>query len=277
MQSSDKGVLVIIGAGGMGLACARRVGYGRRIVLGDFSDAVRKETLTILKNEGHDVLEYMVNIADYNSVQSFAQNAARAGRLEAVVHTAGVSPVTSGPRQLYEIDLLGTAHVIEAFYEVLVPGTSMVCIGSIANHHPQPMSLELKRHLATAPRDQLLQHSELNLDAPASESHTAYSISKHGNLQRVRQMARPYGLKGARINLVSPGIIATPMGNQELGGPSHNLMMGLIDQSAMRRLGTPDDIANTVAFLTSRNSSYITGTDILVDGGTVAGQEWHLL
>ncbi|KAL4860610.1 hypothetical protein BDV12DRAFT_181327 [Aspergillus spectabilis] len=260
----------------MGLATARRLGAGRRIVLGDFSDTVRQEAVDTLKSAGHDVESHRVNIADYESVQAFAQKAAQGGRLEAVVHTAGVSPVTSGPRRLYEINLLGTANVIDAFYEVIRPGTSVVCIGSLANHHPPPTSPELRRHLATASRAELLQYPELDLDAPASESAKVYRLAKFGNLLRVRSSARAYGLKGARINLISPGIISTPMGNQELEGPGRESMLRLIDQSALRRLGTSDDIANAVAFLTQSESALITGTDLLVDGGIVAGQEWYL-
>jgi len=135
------------------------------------------------------------------------------------------------------------------------------------------LSSDLEKHLATAARDQLLQHKEINLEA----SHTgmAYSLAKRGNQLRVQGAARAWGLKGARVNSVSPGVISTAMAQKEFEGPQGDSMRSMIELSATRRIGTPDDITNAVAFLVGSDSDFITGSDILVDGGAVSSRRWH--
>jgi NAD(P)-dependent dehydrogenase (short-subunit alcohol dehydrogenase family) len=212
-----------------------------------------------------------VDVSDRGSVDKLATAAGSVGRVDAVIHTAGVSPVTATARQIYQVDLLGTAHVIDAFLPVASPGTSLVCVASMAGHFAS-LPAELERHLATAPSGQLLEHEGIDLDADPG---TAYVVAKRGNQLRVQAGAHAWGRAGARLNTISPGVISTPMGQAELQGPMGAFIQSMIEESGARRVGTPDDIAAAAAFLTGPDSSFITGNDILVDGGAVAAQRWN--
>lgn len=264
-------VLAILGCGGMGLATARRLGGGRKILLADYSQTNLDSAAKTLRDEGQDVETHLVDVADFDSVQAFAAAAASAGHIEAVVHTAGLSPVMAPPRRIYEVDLLGTAHVIDAFQPLIPAGASLTCIASIARFDKAP-SPELAAHLASAPRDQLLTTKHLlDVDAPDPAPAASYSLSKCANFLRVQAAARPWAARGARINCVSPGVITTPMIRQELASPLGPAIKGMIDSLPMQRGGSPDEIAGVVAFLAGPDASYITGADIVVDGGFIAG------
>jgi NAD(P)-dependent dehydrogenase (short-subunit alcohol dehydrogenase family) len=270
-QVAPRNVLVVIGTGGMGLAVARRLAAGRRILLADWSAPALEAAAGVLRGEGHQVEGHTVDVSQRDSVEKLAEAAAAAGRIDAVVHTAGVSPVMATTRQIYEVDLLGTAHVIDAFRTVASPGTSLVCVASMAGHFAS-LSTDLERHLATASTGELLRHKELDADAVPG---LAYVVAKRGNQLRVQAAAHGWGAKGARLNTISPGVISTPMGAQELEGPAGAHIQAMIDLSGARRAGTPDDIASAAAFLTGPDSAFITGNDLLVDGGAVCAQRWN--
>ncbi|PYH35088.1 short-chain alcohol dehydrogenase like protein [Aspergillus neoniger CBS 115656] len=252
--------IAIIGCGGMGLSIARRLGAGRRLCIADFSDGVLSAAQETLTDDGYTVETFQVDVSDYASVSGFAQAAASQGPIEGVIHTA--------------VDLLGTANAIEAFLEVAQSGTSMVCIASMAGHMGSGLPSELERHLATASREQLLDHPALNIDP--SDHHgpaRAYGLSKRGNILRVQAAAKIWGRVGGRVNSVSPGVISTRAGRQEINGPAGKF----IAMSPVGRVGTPQDVVNAVAFLASSESSFITGNDILVDGGVVSSLKWDSL
>lgn len=270
-QVPARNVLVVIGTGGMGLAVARRLAAGRRVLLADWSAPGLEATVGTLRGEGHEVEGHTVDVSQRDSVENLAVAAGAAGRVDAVVHTAGVSPVMATARQIYEVDLLGTAHVIDAFLPVASAGTSLVCVASMAGHFAS-LSADLERHLATAPTDELLEHKEFDLE---SEPALAYVVAKRANQLRVQASAHAWGAKGARLNTISPGVISTPMGAQELQGPAGVHIQAMLDLSGARRAGTPDDIASAAAFLTGPDSAFITGNDLLVDGGTVSAQRWN--
>jgi NAD(P)-dependent dehydrogenase (short-subunit alcohol dehydrogenase family) len=269
---ASRNVLVVIGTGGMGLAIARRLASGRQLLLADYSDARLEAALTALEGDGHEAEGHTVDVSDWGSVEKLANAAGAAGRVDAVVHTAGVSPVMASSRQIYEVDLLGTAHVIDAFFAVASPGMSLVCVASMAGYFGS-LPADLERHLATAPTNQLLRHDGIDLDAPFAGA--AYAVAKRGNHLRVQASAHAWGGKGARINTISPGVIATPMGRQELQGPAGAQIQAMIELSGARRVGTPEDIAAAAAFLAGPDSSFITGNDLLVDGGAVSAQRWN--
>jgi NAD(P)-dependent dehydrogenase (short-subunit alcohol dehydrogenase family) len=268
----SRNALVVIGAGGMGLAIARRLGGGRHLLLADASAAQLDGALNLLLAEGFWVDGHEVDVAERGSVEKLASEAGSAGHIDAVIHTAGVSPVMATARQIFEVDLLGTAHVIDAFYSVCGPGTSLVCLASMAGNFAS-LSPELERHLATAPTEHLLEHDGIDLDSP--DPGTAYVVAKRGNQLRVEAAAHDWGGRGARLNTISPGVISTPMGLQELQGPVGAHIQTMIDRSGARRVGTPDDIAGVAAFLAGPESSFITGNNILVDGGAVAAGKWN--
>ena len=268
---APRSVVIVIGTGGMGMAVARRLASGRRLLLADYSEASLDAVTSDLRGEGHAAESHAVDVADRASVEKLAGAAGEAGRIDAVIHTAGVSPVMATARQIYQVDLLGTAHVIDAFLPVASPGTSLVCVASMAGHFAS-LPPDLERHLATAPTGQLLQHEGIDLDADPS---TAYLVAKRGNQLRVQAAAYDWGAKGARLNTISPGVISTPMGQAELQGPAGQHIQAMIGLSGARRAGTPDDIAAAAAFLVGPDSSFITGSDIPVDGGVVAAQRWN--
>lgn len=268
---TPRSVLVVIGTGGMGLAIARRLGGGHRLVLADFSPGNLDSAVTTLAAEGHDAHGHAVDVADRASVENLADYAAAAGRISAVVHTAGVSPDAANARQIHEVDLLGTAHVIDAFLPVASPGTSLIAIASMAGYFAS-LPADLERHLATAPAAELLTHPGVDLQAHPSE---AYLLAKRGNQLRVQGAAYAWGGKGARINSISPGVISTPVGRQELHGEAGAFIRSMVRHSGARRVGSPDEIAAAAAFLAGPDSSFITGNDLLVDGGVISTQRWR--
>ncbi|KAK4647896.1 uncharacterized protein QC761_105460 [Podospora bellae-mahoneyi] len=266
-------VVAIIGSGGMGLASARRLALSSArttLFLSDFSQANLDSAATSLRNDGHEVETQLIDVSDYASVQKFASAAAQAGRLETIVHTAGLSPAMAPADRIFKVDLLGTVNVIDAFREVVAPGGSMICIASMARFGAQP-SPDLAAHFATSGRDTILDRPELKELVEKNDPSMAYSLSKAANYLRVQAAARAWAEKGARINSVSPGVILTAMVRQELESPHGEMIKQIISGTPLQRGGTADEIASVVAFLAGSEASYVTGTDILVDGGTIAG------
>lgn len=258
----------------MGLAIARRLGVGRRLFVADFSNEILSAAQETLTNDGYMVEISQVDVSDYDSVSRFAQAAASHGPIKAVIHTAGLSPSAGCAQKILEVDLLGTVNALDAFLEVAQSGTSMVCVASMAGHMGSNLASELERHLATASRDQLLDHPALKIDkADPHGPARAYGLSKRGNLLRVQASAQAWGRVGGRVNSVSPGVISTSAGRQEINGPAAKF----ITLSPVGRVGTPQDIVNAVSFLVSAESSFITGNDILVDGGVVSSLQWDNL
>ncbi|KAL2844830.1 hypothetical protein BJY01DRAFT_263801 [Aspergillus pseudoustus] len=275
---SPRNVVVVIGTGGMGLAIARRLGSGSHLVLADFSLAQLDSATEALRHEGHSVHAIQTDVSSPDSVENLARQASQLGTIRAIAHTAGVSPAGAPPDRIYQIDLRGTAHVIDSFVSVASPDTSLVVIASLAGHNsPETLSPELEKHLATAPADRLLAHPGLSPPPNVQEDALglrAYSISKRANIIRVQASAAAWGKRGARINSVSPGLILTAMGHREMQGPLKEQLRDLVDSSAVARAGTPSDVASVVAFLCSQEASFITGQDILMDGGWLSSKRW---
>lgn len=266
----DRDVVVVIGVGGMGLAIARRIGSGRRVVLADFNEQTLEAAAAQLRVEGHEVVAQRVDVSDRASVIELADASAAAGRVTHVAHTAGLSPVQAPTEAILRVDLLGVAYVLDEFPRVIAPGGAGVVIASMAGTMAAPsLPAELQAALGTTPTDELLDLPFLALDQVPNPG-AAYSYAKRANQLRVAAAAGAWGERGARINTISPGVISTPMGSEELAGAAGEQMRGMIAMSAAKRLGTPDDIAAAAAFLLDpQQASFITGTDLLVDGGTV--------
>jgi NAD(P)-dependent dehydrogenase (short-subunit alcohol dehydrogenase family) len=266
-RSADKEVLVVLGTGGMGLSTARRIGAGRVIVLADISESGLDAAAESMSADGHDVLTQRVDVTSRASVAAVADFAASAGRLTAVVHTAGLSPQQASAEAVLAVDLLGVALTLDEFGRVVEPGGAGVVIASMAAHMYPVLDAELQRQLADTPTDELL---ELDACAAISDSRQAYPFAKRANQIRVAAAACTWGLRGARINCISPGVISTAMGRLELSGESGGLMQSMVDNAGVRRIGTPEDIAAAAEFLLGPTASFITGTDLLVDGGVIA-------
>jgi NAD(P)-dependent dehydrogenase (short-subunit alcohol dehydrogenase family) len=267
MRESHR-VAVVTGIGGMGLAVARRIGPGYQLVLADVNASALEAAAENLRAEGQQVVEQVTDVGDAASVAVLAATAQRFGRVEVVVHTAGLSPVQASAEAILRVDLLGAALVLDAFGDVVAPGGAGVFIASMAGTM-LPEDLDLERRLATTPTASLLDLPDLS-PATVDNAGFAYGLAKRANQVRVRAASVWWGRRGARVNSISPGVISTPMGRAELDGPSGEFMQSMVDNSGTARLGSPDDIAAAVAFLVSSQASFITGTDLLVDGGAVA-------
>lgn len=257
-------VVVVTGIGGMGLACARRLGSGRRLVLADHDAARLAAVATTLSSEGFDVLAQPVDVGDRDAVTLLAKVAAEAGDLRTLVHTAGLSPTMADARRIYTVDLLGTALVLDTFLPLAKPGTVAIVIASMAGSMAA-LDTELESKLALAPTADLLGLvAHLGADDPLR----AYAVAKRGNQLRVEGAAPAWGARGARVASISPGIISTPMGRQER--QSQPLMEHLLKISPVQRLGTAEDIAAAVEWLGSPAAGFVSGIDLRVDGGVIA-------
>ncbi|MDX6742174.1 SDR family oxidoreductase [Actinocorallia sp. A-T 12471] len=263
-------VVLVIGAGGMGEAIARRVGSGAHLLLADFDPGALDAAAARLSGAGQRVTSQIVDVTSRDSVKALAGAAADLGDVTKVVHTAGLSPVQAPVAAILAVDLLGVALVLDEFGAVVARGGAGIVISSMAGRHQPPLAAEDVAALATAPADELL---TLPLTDPArfrGNSGSAYVFAKHANYLRVQAASTLWASRGARVNSISPGVIATPMGAQELDGEHGAGMRAMIAGSNAGRVGTPEDIAAAAAFLLGPDSGFISGTDLLVDGGVTA-------
>lgn len=264
-MSSD--VLVVIGVGGMGRAIAHRLGAAKTVVLADFDESTLCASARVLSDDGYDVHAQTVDVASPESVASLVAAAQSHGPVRQLAHTAGLSPSQATTQKILAVDLLGVALVVDAFGEVIGNGGAGVVVASMAGHMVPPLNAEQAQALAAAaPEDLLALPFITAIDDPS----WAYVIAKQANLLRVQAASHLWGQRKARINSISPGIIATAMGRAELDSPLGEGMRAMVTASPAKRLGTPEDIAAAAAFLVGPESSFITGTDLLVDGGVVA-------
>ena len=261
-------VLVVVGVGGMGQAIARRLGSGDRILLADFNAPALEETAAKLRGEGFDVTTQVVDVSSRASVHELAVKAAALGPVTRLAHTAGLSPVQAPTGAIIAVDLIGVAHVLEELETVIAPGGAGVVIASMGGHMTRPMPVEQEVQLARTPAEHIGELPFVAVDQ-FENGGSAYSFAKRANAMRVRAASVGWGKRGARINSISPGVIATPMGLAELDSPTGGAMRVMVDGSAAGRLGTPEDIATAAEFLLGPHASFISGTDLLVDGGVI--------
>ena len=186
-----------------------------------------------------------------------------------MIHAAGVSPSQASPETVLKVDLYGTALVLEEFGTVIAAGGSGVVIASQSGHRLPALSVEQNRALATTPVHELLDLPFLQPDQVDDSLH-AYQLAKRGNSLRVMAEAVRWGERGARINTISPGIVITPLARDELAGPRGDGYRRMIDSSPVGRAGTPDEVAAVGALLMGPDGGFITGSDILIDGGVTA-------
>jgi NAD(P)-dependent dehydrogenase (short-subunit alcohol dehydrogenase family) len=260
-------VVVVTGAGGMGQSIVRRIGSGCSVVLADFNDAHLASATETLRRDGYEVHPVQTDVSSTDDIAALANGAFDLGPIRCLAHTAGLSPTQATAAQIVAVDFIGTARILDAFEPQVRPGTVAVCIASMAATFAT-LPAETLHLLATTPPEDL--HKLAVLDPSTLDAGLAYVVAKRGVQVRVEAAALAWGRRGGRVVSLSPGIIATPQGNDELAGSSGDGMRAMIAMSALERLGAPDEIAATVEFLASPAASLITGTDILVDGGIVA-------
>lgn len=268
-----KNVIVVIGAGQIAQAIARRVGTGKHILLADMRAENAQSAADILGNAGYEASIATVDAASREDVLRLIKTAAALGDVTGLIHSAGVSPTQAAPDTILKVDLYGTALVLEEFGKVVARGGAGVVIASQSGHRLPPLSVEQNAALATTPVDELLNLPFLQPGQVADSLH-AYQLAKRGNALRVMAEAVKWGKRGARINTISPGIVITPLAKDELNGPRGDGYRRMIEVSAAGRAGTPDEVANVAALLMGSDGGFITGSDILMDGGVTAAY-WY--
>jgi NAD(P)-dependent dehydrogenase (short-subunit alcohol dehydrogenase family) len=269
MLMTSSGVLVVVGAGGIGQAIARRQGAGKAILLADLNEDTLDAAAHVLEDFGYAVNTQRVDIASRASVHALADKAAQLGPVVQVVNTAGLSPVQASPEAILAVDLVGTALFLEEFGAVIAEGGAGIVISSMAGHMMPALEPSQDESLANTPTDELLQLPLLG-STTIPNSGAAYAMAKRANQLRVRSAAVLWGDRGARVNSISPGIILTPLAKEEMSGPGAAGYQAMIEKSAAGRVGTTDEVASVAAFLLGSDAAFITGADLLMDGGVIA-------
>jgi NAD(P)-dependent dehydrogenase (short-subunit alcohol dehydrogenase family) len=262
-------VVVVIGIGGIGQAIARRQGFGKTVLVADFDEAILEAAATGLEAIGYEVTAQFVDVSSRESVRSLAKSAARLGSVMQVVHTAGLSPNMAPAEKILAVDLLGVALVLEELGRVIASGGAAVVISSMAGYMPAPLPQEQDEALARTPADDLLKLPFLQPNAVAN-SMVAYSLSKRANNLRVQAASVGWGERGARVNSISPGIIATPLAQHEMASSIGAVYRSIIETSSSKRIGTPEEVASAASYLLGPESTFVTGSDLLIDGGVIA-------
>jgi len=269
MKSPSKSVIVVIGAGAIGQAIARRVSAGKHVLLADLRQENASAAADVLSNAGFEVSTMTVDVSSRASIRRLVEGAMALGDVTGVIHAAGVSPSQASPATILAVDLYGTALVLEEFGNVIAPGGACVVIASQSGHRLGALTAEQDKALATAPADQLLSLPLVQPDQVRDSLH-AYQLAKRGNSLRVMAEAVRWGNRGARVNTISPGIIITPLAKDELTGPRGEGYRRMIELCPAGRAGTPDEVGNVGALLMGADGAFITGSDFLMDGGVTA-------
>ena len=267
-RNNNKSVVALLGAGSMGTAIVRRIAAGKKIILGDISENNLKRVSDDLLRSGYDVETIIVNALEKQSVEAFAKRAAELGPVMYFIDTAGASPNQANPQHIVDLDMVGTGYAVDAFGEVMAQGGAGLIISSQAAYmYPIPNDVEVQ--LVRTPTDQLKNVPFIN-EVALQNSGFAYMIAKRLNhLQAQRAAATTWRKRGARINTISPGIIVTPLAYDEFNANGDGYQR-MIDASSAQRVGTSDEIAEVAAFLLGEHAKFITGTDLLIDGGVIA-------
>jgi NAD(P)-dependent dehydrogenase (short-subunit alcohol dehydrogenase family) len=262
-------VTVVVGAGSIGQAIARRVSAGKHVVLADLRQAAADAAAKTLGEAGFDVSARTVDVSSRASVISLVEATAAIGDVSGVIHAAGVSPTQASPDTILKVDLYGTALLLEEFGAVVARGGAGVVIASQSGHRLPPLTVEENAALATTPVEALLALPMLQPDQVKDSLH-AYQLAKRGNALRVMAEAVRWGKRGARLNTISPGIIITPLAKDELTGPRGPGYRRMIEVSPAGRAGTPDEVGTVAALLMGPDGAFITGSDFLIDGGVTS-------
>ena len=262
-------VVVVVGAGQIGLAIARRVSAGKHVLLADLHQSNAEAAAEVLADTGFEASATTVDVSSRESIQAVVKAASALGDIVGLIHAAGVSPSQAPPEAILKVDLHGTAVLLEEFGNVIAPGGSGIVIASQSGHRLGALTAEQDAALATTPADDLLALPMLQPNR-VTDSLNAYQLAKRGNSLRVMAEAVRWSKRGARLNTISPGIIITPLARDELTGPRGEGYRRMIERAPAGRAGTPDEVATLAALLMGPDGTFITGSDFLIDGGVTA-------
>jgi NAD(P)-dependent dehydrogenase (short-subunit alcohol dehydrogenase family) len=266
---SRQQIIVVIGAGSIGQAIARRVSAGKHVLLADLRKGTADAAAKVLNDAGFVTSTATVDVSSRESVIALVTRSTGIGDVFGMIHAAGVSPSQASPETILAVDLYGTALLLEEFGKVIAHGGSGVVIASQSGHRLPALTAEQDKALATTPVEELLALPMLQPDR-VTDPLNAYQIAKRANALRVKAEAVKWARRGARVNTISPGIIMTPLANDELSGPRGEGYRRMIELSPAGRSGTPDEVATVAALLMGNDGAFITGSDILMDGGVTA-------
>ena len=264
-----KEVLLVTGAGQIGLAIVRRMGYGKKIVIATRRPEKAKETLTTLNNAGFDAVVIEMDMASRESIVNAVKTAQEYGPIKMLVNAAGVSPSQATIEQILQVDLLGTAILLEEVRKVIAPGGVGVTISSQSGWRMKQLTPEEDRALAMTPTEELLSLDILQPENIVNTLH-AYQLAKRCNEKRTMYEAVEWGKRGARLNDIAPGIIVTPLAVDEFNGLRGDFYKNMFAKCPAGRPGTTDEVADVAELLMSERAQFITGATFLVDGGATA-------
>ena len=262
-------VMLLIGAGQIGMAIARRMGYGKKIVVGDRTQKNAESVSRILNEAGFDTSPVEMDLSSRESILNMIAEAQKFGEISMLVNAAGVSPSQAPIETILRVDLYGTALLLEEVGKVIGCGGVGVTISSQSGHRMPALTPEEDELLATTPTDALLALDMLQPDRIRDTLH-AYQMAKRCNVKRVMAEAVKWGERGARVNSISPGIIVTPLAIDEFNGPRGEFYKNMFAKCPAGRPGTADEVANVAELLMSDRGAFITGADFLIDGGATA-------
>ena len=264
-----KDVMILTGAGQIGMAIARRMGYGKKIVIGDKKPENAQAIAKIMNDAGFDVEAMEMDLSSRESIKNLIAKAQEYGEIAMLVNAAGVSPSQAPIEAILKVDLYGTAVLLEEVGKVIKEGGVGVTISSQSGHRMPALTPEEDEQLACTPTEELLSLDILQPENIKDTLH-AYQMAKRCNEKRVMAESVKWGEKGARINSISPGIIVTPLAIDEFNGPRGDFYKNMFAKCPAGRPGTADEVANVAELLMSDKGAFITGSDLLIDGGATA-------
>ena len=264
-----KEVMLVTGAGQISMAIARRIGFGKEIILGDKKIENANATAKIMNEAGYDIVPFEMDLSSRESILAIIAEAQKYGEIKYLVNGAGVSPSQAPIEAILKVDLYGTAVLLEEVGKVIAEGGCGVTISSQSGWRMPQLTAEQDRQLATTPTEALLSLEILQPENIRDTLH-AYQLAKRCNEKRVMAESVKWGERGARLNDIAPGIIVTPLAVDEFNGPRGDFYKNMFAKCPAGRPGTADEVANVAELLMSDKGAFITGSTFLADGGATA-------
>ena len=264
-----KDVIIWTGAGQIGMAIARRIGYGKKIIVGDKNFENAENIAKIMNEAGFDVFPIETDISSRESILNLINVGQKFGDISMLINSAGLSPSQASIDAILKVDLYGTAVLLEEVGKVIKNGGVGITISSQSGHRMEALGKEKDELLALTPTEDLLKLEILQPNNIKDTLH-AYQLSKRCNVKRVMAESVKWGKLGARLNSISPGIIVTPLAIDEFNGIRGDFYKNMFAKCPAGRPGTADEVANVAELLMSNSGAFITGSDFLIDGGATA-------